>query len=166
VDLEDGVGGVMLSREQRFQLGALRESVETVNGRLQLFGHILALLGELEEGLRLLQQGIEAVGGGDALLQARAPALELLYLVLVAPDLRLRETLLQLGQLLLLAGDIKDTPATLPPFRLKRRFARRSPDGRCWARRYLHSAGCGGIQDIGQNSIQRVQSTVVTQAPL
>jgi hypothetical protein len=78
---------------------------------------IFALIRQLHVGLGFLQKGIELACGLYVLGQARPIALELLDLVLIAPDFRLGQAALQLFEALLLPGDIKDTSGALSPWK-------------------------------------------------
>lgn len=78
---------------------------------------VLAFLCQLQVGLSFFQKGIELSRGVDGLREAGAIALDLLDLVLVAPDLGLGQKALQLVEALLLPGNIKGTSAALPLWR-------------------------------------------------
>ena len=117
MDLEDGVRGVVLSGEQVRHLDRLGSSVETFDGLLEIPPDVLALAGQFEERLGLLEQGHQLLARVDADLEPRALLLETATQIVVAPDVRAAEALLQLLERPALAFDIKETSAVPRPCR-------------------------------------------------
>jgi len=95
---------------------------------------VLALAGQLEEGPRVVDQAVQLATGLDLLDQAGALALDFPGNVRVAPDLGQGQTRLDLLELALLAGDIKDTSAAPRRAHRGRRIARWTPVGWRWPR--------------------------------
>jgi hypothetical protein len=75
---------------------------------------------QLQEGLGLLEQGLQLAGGFDVVGQARALLLQLPRAVRIAPDLGSAQTLLEDLEGPLLAPDIKETSAATRPLRRAR----------------------------------------------
>jgi hypothetical protein len=135
VDLEDRVGRVVLAREHRLELDPLDRAREYPDRAVELGLDHLALACELEKRLRILEQRAEPLGGFDPREELRSLLLDALGLVGIAPELGVRQPLVEIGERTVPALDIKETSAAT---RLCRRGRLRVPPGsrcRVWARK-------------------------------
>jgi hypothetical protein len=127
MDVDDAVPLVVRAGEQRLELDLLDARLEGRNRAGQVGLDVLPLPRELQEGARVVEQGVESSGGLDVLFEARAALLELLGPLRVPPDRGVAQVFLERREGRALAIDIKGTSATLRPSRSARRSAGRAP---------------------------------------
>jgi hypothetical protein len=122
----------VLAGEEILHLHGLGSIRELTDRPAQIVVDRLALTGQLEQRLGVLEQPAELPRGVDARREPRAILLEPLRSLGVGPDLGQRQLELELGQGRLFAVDIKGTSAARRPCSKARRSARRSAAGLRW----------------------------------
>jgi hypothetical protein len=98
MDLDNGVTGVVLAGQQGLQFDAGHQIVKPTDGGNQLGAYILALAGQFEIGLGLFPGLIEMFSLGDGGDDPGPALLGLAGPVLVVPDLRVVQFLLDRRQ--------------------------------------------------------------------
>jgi len=118
MDRHDGVAGIVLFGEQRPQLGLLKVLLEPGDGGLELRLDALALGRELDQDLKLLLEGQNALEVAQVLVEELLPLLQGLGGLLVAPDLGRGQTSIDRLDLGVLGVEVKEN---LEPLRSWRR---------------------------------------------
>src|SRR6185369_7156040 len=121
-DAQDRRSLVVLAVEQELGPLAVEVALEVVDRPVDLRRELLVarLLGELDGGLEIIRAGHQARPQVDVAAKAVGLAQDVLRGAAVVPEARLRGARLELGQALLLAGEVKDAPRSIgsaPPGR-------------------------------------------------
>jgi hypothetical protein len=116
LNVQEGVGAIHVAREHAAELELADAPLEAIQvGGHGIQGVGIALLGgHLQQIGSVAQPGVQLLDGDHDLLQRHALATERLGTLGVGPDVRVFELPQDLGQPLLLAGVVKDTPSGTP----------------------------------------------------
>jgi hypothetical protein len=111
VDLDNGVGAVVLAREHLLGLGSVDLGFEFGEAALEVGGHVFAALGPFEEHAQVGGAARERVTQFDVFAQTASALQSLLRLGLVFPEIGFGDAGFEDGEFVGARGPVKDNSA-------------------------------------------------------
>jgi hypothetical protein len=111
MDVDDGIQAIVVTREQHFRLGALEELFEFLEKIGEFVADRFALAGQFGQGFGVVNLTFDLTIEFDGFLEAGSLLLDLAGTLLIRPEIRLCDDLLNIIELPLLSGLVKGTSA-------------------------------------------------------